>query len=309
MNRLGRSLELFFVDGRADGMLTAEVFGWTGHVLRAPRTQIKDALMRPEAGFTGVYVLLGETKDGPLAYIGEAEDMRVRLRDHVSNKGWWDDAILISSAANNLHKAHIKYLESRLVEIARDVAHTTLENGNTPPRSSLNEAAQANMESFIDTLMMVLPAIRVDLFLQKKVTAVLQEQPDTSKASDVGESWPPLMPAFQLTTRSGEILAYAKLQGGEFIVQHGSKARITVGKSSTDGVTRKRQQLLNAHTIIENDGWLEFVDNYSFQSPSGAADFINGYSTNGRISWKEVKTGKTFAEWEQASIDSGMNLI
>ena len=171
MTKTGRSLELFFVDGRADGMLTAEVFNWTGHVLRTPRTQIKEALARPEAGFTGVYVLIGEDENGPRAYIGEAEDMRVRLRDHVANKDWWDDAILISSAANNLHKAHIKYLESRLVEIARDVAHTPLENGNTPPRSSLNEAARANMESFLDTLMMVLPAIRVDLFLSKKRSA------------------------------------------------------------------------------------------------------------------------------------------
>ncbi len=44
MTKLGRSLELFFVDGRVDGMLIAEVFNWTNHVLRTPRTQIKQAL-------------------------------------------------------------------------------------------------------------------------------------------------------------------------------------------------------------------------------------------------------------------------
>lgn len=38
-----RSLELFFIDGRPDGMLTAEVFNWTGHVLMTPRTRILDA--------------------------------------------------------------------------------------------------------------------------------------------------------------------------------------------------------------------------------------------------------------------------
>lgn len=42
----GRSLELFFIDGRPDGMLTAEVFNWTGHVLRAPRTQLPQAIKR-----------------------------------------------------------------------------------------------------------------------------------------------------------------------------------------------------------------------------------------------------------------------
>jgi len=31
-----QSLELFFIDGKPDGMLTAEVFNWTGHVLMTP---------------------------------------------------------------------------------------------------------------------------------------------------------------------------------------------------------------------------------------------------------------------------------
>ncbi len=49
MNYQGRSLELFFIDGRPDGMLTAEVFNWTGHVLRLPRSHAKQALSRREA--------------------------------------------------------------------------------------------------------------------------------------------------------------------------------------------------------------------------------------------------------------------
>jgi hypothetical protein len=69
----GRSLELFFIDGRPDGMLTAEVFNWTGHVLMTPRTQISEALNRQEARYTGVYLLFGERAGEPLAYIGEAE--------------------------------------------------------------------------------------------------------------------------------------------------------------------------------------------------------------------------------------------
>ena len=51
---MGRSLELYFIDGRPDGMLTAEVFNWTGHVLVTPRTRLKEALARPQSSFTGV---------------------------------------------------------------------------------------------------------------------------------------------------------------------------------------------------------------------------------------------------------------
>ena len=58
---LGRSLELYYIDGRPDGMLTAELFNWTGHVLMAPRTQIATALKRPEAGYAGVYLPVSYT--------------------------------------------------------------------------------------------------------------------------------------------------------------------------------------------------------------------------------------------------------
>ena len=54
--------------------------------------------------------------------------------------------MLIASTSNNLHKAHVKYLESRLVELALVTKRMPLENGNVPPRSSLSEAATANME-------------------------------------------------------------------------------------------------------------------------------------------------------------------
>src|SRR5262249_26690743 len=104
---LGQSLELFFIDGRPDGMLTAEVFNWTGHVLLTPRTQISEALKRQEARYTGVYILFGENDEGPLAYIGEGDDISDRIRSHAIKKDWWTSAALITSAANNLHKAHV----------------------------------------------------------------------------------------------------------------------------------------------------------------------------------------------------------
>jgi hypothetical protein len=50
---VGRSLELHFIDGKPDGMLTADVFDWTGHILMTPRTRIMVELGRPEAKFAG----------------------------------------------------------------------------------------------------------------------------------------------------------------------------------------------------------------------------------------------------------------
>lgn len=147
-NNTGRSLELYFIDGKPDGMLTAEVFNWTGHVLVTPRTQISQALARKEARYTGIYLLLGETDGEPLAYVGEGEDIAERIRNHDARKDWWTKAVLVTTGANNLNKAHVKYLEARLIEEAQSIGRVPLDNGNNPARPGLSEAAQANMEGF-----------------------------------------------------------------------------------------------------------------------------------------------------------------
>jgi hypothetical protein len=292
---LGRSLELFFIDGRPDGMLTAEVFNWTGHVLRIPRTQIKQGLDRPESKHTGVYVLLGQIDGEATAYIGEAENMRVRIAQHVSGKDWWDEAILVSTTGDMLHKAHVKYLESRLVEIARSVGKMTLENSSTPPRSSLTEAALANMESFLDTLNMVFPAIRVDMFLEKKRTI--------SKSVDTVEL---RQNSFELKTPKHGVHALANLFSGELIVKAGSKAR-----GSWRGTTDAKTHYFKLFDELVHSGILRkeldnsiFTSDYAFSSPSAAASVINGRSSNGRREWKHLKSGLSFGEWEAKQLET-----
>ena len=83
-----RTLELFFIDGKPDGMLTAEVFGWTGHILVTPRTRLSEALKRKESSYTGLYILIGELNEEPLAYIGESEIIAARIKNHDAKKDW-----------------------------------------------------------------------------------------------------------------------------------------------------------------------------------------------------------------------------
>ncbi|OAN68312.1 methionine sulfoxide reductase [Rhodobacteraceae bacterium EhC02] len=291
----GRSLELFFIDGRPDGMLTAEVFNWTGHVLRVPRTQIIDGLARPEAGHTGVYVLIGEREGEALAYIGEAEDMRSRLKEHVIRKDWWEYAVLVTSASNNLHKAHVKYLESRLVEIARNVSATPLENGNTPPRSSLSEAAISNMEGFLETLMMVLPAIRVDMFLQKS------RSPDIKNGGSASD---PVGLEFEFSMPRHGLKATAILSSGELIVKAGSEARAAwIGdRKNNTHYFKLYDELVTSGVLIDHGQHRKFTKDYAFSSPSAAAAIVAGRSANGRTCWQLKSDGRTYAEWEEALI-------
>ncbi|WP_374386510.1 GIY-YIG nuclease family protein [Brevundimonas sp.] len=296
---LGRSLELYFIEGRPDGMLTAEVFNWTGHVLVAPRTRLKEALARTQSSFTGVYLLIGERDGKPLAYIGEGEDIAARMKSHEASKDWWSTAVLVTSAANNLHKAHAKFLESRLVEEARKVGVMPLDNGNTPPRPGLSESARANMEAFLDYLFMVLPAVRIDMFVQKmRPTGPAVEMASRTTAMPTATE----ATAFHLENRKHGLRADALLIDGEFVVQAGSLAQ---GKSDfglgIGSYSELIRELVATGVLVRDGEHYKFSSSYAFRSPSAAGAVVLGYNVNGTTVWR-TSNGQTYKDWEAARL-------
>jgi len=285
------SLELFFIDGKPDGMLTVEVFGWTGHILVLPRTRLVDALKRKESSYTGVYILLGEKDDEPLAYIGEGESISKRIKQHDSKKDWWTKAVLITSTANNLNKAYVRYMEARLIQEGIGADNIKLDNGTSPPLPSLNESSMANMEEFIGQLLMALPAVQVDLFVSK----VKVDKPKQTTHYD--ES-----PIFELTLKKEGVKATAILDDGEFVIQQGSLARgeyigKRIDKTHYWKIYDKlvEQGILVKHGSSDN---LVFTESYAFSSTSADGAVCNGRSTSGPIAWKVQGTKQTYREWE-----------
>ncbi|MDH3354388.1 MAG: GIY-YIG nuclease family protein [Chromatiales bacterium] len=290
------TLELFFIDGKPDGMLTAEVFGWTGHILVAPRIRLSEALKRKESSYTGVYILLGEQDEEPLAYIGEGENIAERIKSHDAKKDWWTKVVLITSTANNLHKAHVQYIEARLVKVGMKASHTSLENGNIPSIPSLSEAAQSNMENFIDQLLMMLPAIRVDLFTNK----VKQD----GLGDDRGEKLSVDNPIFELTLKKEGIRATAILEGGEFVVQKGSLARSEYIGERSDRYSywKLYDKLVDQGILIQEEDHKVFTASYAFSSTSAAGAVCNGRSTAGPVAWKVRGKSQTYKDWEAESL-------
>ena len=292
----GKSLELFFIDGKPNGMLTAEVFGWTGHILVAPRTRLLDALKRKESSYTGVYILLGDTEGEPLAYIGEGENIANRIKSHDAKKDWWTKAVLITSAANNLHKAHVQYLESRLVQLGLNTMNIKLENSTNPTLPSLSEASKSNMESFTEQLLMILPAIRVDIFTSRTKS---DESVKNNQAIDLD-----LAPIFELTLKKEGIKATAKLESSEFIVQKGSLARgeYIGDRSEKSSYWKLHDKLIEQGVLVESGKHKVFSKSYAFSSTSAAGAVCNGRSTAGPIAWKVIGTKQTYKDWEAARL-------
>ena len=302
----GKQVKLFLVEGTPGGLTTAEITNWTGHLLTGPRSRLADLLTREEARRTGVYLLLGEDPEavgGVRCYVGEADEIRIRLKEHHSARGkdFWDRAVIITSKDANLTKSHSRYLEARLIALATAAGRSHVENGTNPPVPGLPEADVSDMDYFIDQLKIVLPVLGVN---------VMRGRTTTSAAQPVAGPAAVVSPEFQLTVVKRGISARAMQIDGEFTVLQGS---IGAGEVRTGSFSASTTSAYNAfrqlhHKLLE-DGSLRrdgsqaaFTRDVVFSSPSTAGAIITGRSCNGRIAWV-TEAGLTFGQWERQGLD------
>jgi hypothetical protein len=298
----GRSLRLFLVDGTPNGLLTAEIMNWTGHVLTGPRSKLAELVQRPECARTGVYFLVGPDPDNSLrskVYIGESDDVAKRLKSHnrpeeAGGKDFWERVCLVTSKDQNLTKAHVKYLESLLIGIAGSLGRCELVNGTAHEYVSLPESDRADMAFFLDQIRTVLPVLGFD-FLRELTKP---SAPATaSTAAPVSRS-----PRFSLEVPRYRLSAQGQEIDGEFFVLKGSKARAEwVGTER--GYQGLFKQLVDEGVLVADGGeHLTFSDDCAFSSPSAAAAVVCGRSANGRTAWVVEGTGQTYAAWQDVQV-------
>ena len=169
------TIKLFLPRGDAKSLRTAEISNWTGMAIAAPRTEMDELFQREELGKAGVYILSGtDPLSGlPRAYIGEAEVIRERLKQHKT-KEFWVSAIAFVSKDENLTKAHVRYLESRLLSEAAQAGRFTLEQ-NQAGGSKLPESDRADMEIFLSHIGQLLPVLGSDLLIPVAQPAAKQQ--------------------------------------------------------------------------------------------------------------------------------------
>jgi hypothetical protein len=298
----GRTVRLFLVDGSPTGLLTAEIINWTGHALVAPRSRIGEVLKCKEAGKTGIYFLVGDDPDQPTkarVYVGEADVVAERIKSHASDesKEFWTRLCLITSKDTNLTKAHVRYLESRIVEIAKETGRANLANGNDPGKKSLPESDIADMEFFLKQIILILPIVGFD-FLRPKVGTVPNPKPMV--APDDGQTH-----SIELSLKSKRLgyEAQAIETDDEFTVLAGSTAMAEKDFVQNPYALLREQLIKDGRLKHDADHkFLEFSENVSFASPSAAASVITNHASNGRVEWKLKSTGQTLKEWQDSQV-------
>lgn len=275
------TIRLFLVHGDPKRLRIAELSNWIGKAVSGPRTEFEGVLARDESHNSGIYFLTGTDPETgkPAIYIGEAECIRDRIKSH-NDKDFWNQVTFFVSKDENLTKAHIRYLEGKLLEQAKGAGRAVVTNGQASG-SKLPESDRGEMEVFLEKINQLLPVLGVDLLVPM---------------------------AGSITDATTSALLFCEIKGMKatgfrspngFLVKKGSEA-VTAERPSSEKwpwTRNLRQKLKDDGVLGENGDRLVFLKDMEFASPSAAAAVIHGGHANGLTAWKDAR-GKTLKDIE-----------
>lgn len=281
MASLGKSIDLYLMDGTAAGRWQATLSNWNCSSYKIPRGDLKNCDDLPELRAPGVYFLFGRDDESgqQFVYVGEGDDVLKRiLQAHTFEKdgSYWTEAVILVTPDGSLDKAKIKYLENRFHKIVIETNRYIVKNGNTPPQSPVQKKIRDMLEEFIMNTQLIMPALGHKVF---------EPQPSADQDS-VDES--ELLYFSRNQGKGGQ--ATGKVADDGFWVLKGSYIFPVVADYVPTGVAKARERYAD---LINNQGIL--TRDVSFGSPSYASSFVCGKNSNGLTEWKN-KDGVTLKE-------------
>lgn len=273
MPSLGKSINLYLMDGSASGRWQASLSNWNGVAYKIPRSELKDCDDLPDLNAPGVYFLFGKDDDSgkQFIYIGEADDVLKRLlQPHTFEKdeSYWTEAVIFVTPDGTLEKGRVKYLENRFYTIAVEAKRYIVKNGNTPTQSPMQRQIRDLLEGFIINVKLVLPVLGHRTF----APIPSSEKEEADEENDL---------LYFSRNRGQGGRAVGKVTADGFWVLKGSYIYPQVANYVSSGIKKAREKYFG---IIDKNGMLQ--EDICFGSPSFASAFVCGKISNGLAEWK-----------------------
>jgi hypothetical protein len=273
------TLKIFLAFGDPKRLRTAELSNWIGKAVAGPRSELEKVLEREESQNPGVYFLTGIDPDTNKSaiYIGEAECIRDRIKSHLS-KDFWNNIAFFVTKDENLTKAHIRYIEGRLIEVANLAGRSVVMNSQGSG-ARLPESDREDMEVFLEKMQQVLPVLGIEAFVQAA------SKDESEKAKEL------------LTCKIKGVVSTGYLTPNGIVVLAGSEAVLEERDSAKKwpSVMVQRNKLIEEGGLVKEGNKYVFVKDTEFSSPSAAAAVIHGGSANGLTAWVNAN-GKSLKE-------------
>lgn len=269
----GKTITIYMPDGNPRSMKVCDIKTSTVKAIYIPRNKIselsKHEVINKHLNDPCVYLLFGETDLGKTeTYIGEAEELLKRLKRQDYQKDFWNIVLcFVSAKKNHLNKAHIKFLESHAYNKAREVNRVRLHNLNIPKKSRLTQSEKDYALDFFDDMRILTSALGYPIFEERKDMEYIYCKSKNADAKGVYD------------------------EEGLTVIK-GSKCNLKPAPSAKDTLTSKRNKLVESGILEKTEDTYVFKEDYTFNSPSAAANIVLARNANGWTVWK-FEDGKT----------------
>jgi len=155
-----------------------------------------------------------------------------------------------------------------------------LENGNSPTLPALSESDIADMESFLENMILIYGVLGISVF----------ETPKLEKNSEDSSA------LLYLKTSNSDATGFESSDG--FVVLKGAKANLAEIPSIHPSHKDFRTWMVADELLTKSTDAYVLAQDYTFTSPSKAASILLGRNANGRVEWKN-KDGKTLKDIQE----------
>ncbi len=270
---ISKKLEIIYHNGQPDGIRSIRRHLSTMTTYVIPRPLLSEAKKLSGVNRPGIYYLISENDDNKIAqiYVGQTRNGISRLDDHNRSKDFWNKAILFLADSKTFSLDMISGLEAYAIAKAHDAKRYKVENA-VNPKYEIDEYDLPLIEEVYEEI--------------KFIMATQGYKMENSKTT--------LNDANILHTTRNNIAGIGVYDGEKFEVLEGSQIDMN-RKCHSATIEKQRQTALQNGDIADENGAFKLRVSVSFTSPSSAAMFVLGGSTNGWVEWKS-KEGKTLDE-------------
>ena len=270
---ISKKLEIIYHNGQPDGIRSIRRHLSTMTTYIIPRPLLSEAKKLTRINRPGIYYLISENDDNKSAqiYIGQTRNGVSRLDDHNRSKDFWNKAIIFLADSKTFSLDMISGLEAYAINKATESKRYKVEN-TVNPKYEIDEYDLPLIEEVYEEI--------------KFIMATQGYKMDNSKST--------LNEANTLYTTRNGVQAFGVYDGEKFEVLEGSEIDMS-RKCHSDNIEKQRQTAIKNGNIVDIGGKYKLNVSVSFTSPSSAAMFVLGGSTNGWVEWKS-KNGKTLDE-------------
>lgn len=221
-----------------------------------------------------VYFLFEDNGGNSSVYIGQSENGLSRIKNHVTNKEFWNYCIMFVTDNNQFDKTCIDYLEWYFINLFKGSKYTLT---NTQERNK-----EPNIDNVFTKPTITNYASQIEFLLEANGIELI---------SDVDEVQ---ISKLKLYSASKGLDAHIYIYDGKFYLKNGSTIKKAANSSlewNDDGAFHRRQikkysELVESGKAMDIDGTsARLIEDVMFNSPSAAAEICSGLSENGWMFW------------------------